>query len=147
MMIAGWLFFRQQLLGGWLYIAIVALTVIWAFWEVGANGCALVPRVIAPLVLLIAVLLVMPSLTVAANRWRLAWGGIAAVIVLTVITGFTLGYINRHRVLAALPPATADMPDPALMRSEEHTSELQSLMRISYAVFCLKKKKHDNKLR
>src|SRR3546814_2464009 len=32
---------------------------------------------------------------------------------------------------------------PAL-RSEEHTSELQSLMRISYAVFCLKKKKTEN---
>src|SRR3546814_1339496 len=31
-----------------------------------------------------------------------------------------------------------------LRRSEEHTSELQSLMRISYAVFCLKKKKHTN---
>src|SRR3546814_8523872 len=30
------------------------------------------------------------------------------------------------------------------MRSEEHTSELQSLMRISYAVFCLKKKKIKN---
>src|SRR3546814_7052724 len=30
-------------------------------------------------------------------------------------------------------------------RSEEHTSELQSLMRISYAVFCLKKKKNQNK--
>src|SRR3546814_3325883 len=30
----------------------------------------------------------------------------------------------------------------AYTRSEEHTSELQSLMRISYAVFCLKKKKH-----
>src|SRR3546814_1384296 len=30
-------------------------------------------------------------------------------------------------------------------RSEEHTSELQSLMRISYAVFCLKKKKNSNK--
>src|SRR3546814_2948329 len=30
---------------------------------------------------------------------------------------------------------------PELVRSEEHTSELQSLMRISYAVFCLKKKK------
>src|SRR3546814_9187883 len=36
--------------------------------------------------------------------------------------------------LIALPLALAD-------RSEEHTSELQSLMRISYAVFCLKKKK------
>src|SRR3546814_1995862 len=31
-----------------------------------------------------------------------------------------------------------------LRRSEEHTSELQSLMRISYAVFCLKKKKHKH---
>src|SRR3546814_3851383 len=31
--------------------------------------------------------------------------------------------------------------NPSLRRSEEHTSELQSLMRISYAVFCLKKKK------
>src|SRR3546814_1820704 len=30
-----------------------------------------------------------------------------------------------------------------IRRSEEHTSELQSLMRISYAVFCLKKKKYD----
>src|SRR3546814_10728290 len=32
----------------------------------------------------------------------------------------------------------------AIMRSEEHTSELQSLMRISYAVFCLKKKRNQN---
>src|SRR3546814_2806302 len=31
-----------------------------------------------------------------------------------------------------------------LSRSEEHTSELQSLMRISYAVFCLNKKKHNS---
>src|SRR3546814_3666799 len=31
-----------------------------------------------------------------------------------------------------------------VVRSEEHTSELQSLMRISYAVFCLKKKKHNH---
>src|SRR3546814_3864620 len=35
--------------------------------------------------------------------------------------------------------------DPDLMRSEEHTSELQSLMRNSYAVFCLKKKKNKIK--
>src|SRR3546814_4293563 len=33
---------------------------------------------------------------------------------------------------------------PLRIRSEEHTSELQSLMRISYAVFCLKKKKNQN---
>src|SRR3546814_5791796 len=34
---------------------------------------------------------------------------------------------------------------PAVLRSEEHTSELQSLMRISYAVFCLKKKNTTQK--
>src|SRR3546814_3770497 len=37
-----------------------------------------------------------------------------------------------------------DLVDHAIRRSEEHTSELQSLMRISYAVFCLKKKKESN---
>src|SRR3546814_9786851 len=36
-------------------------------------------------------------------------------------------------------------PIEAIDRSEEHTSELQSLMRISYAVFCLKKKKTQNR--
>src|SRR3546814_5404766 len=53
-------------------------------------------------------------------------------------------FLRRHR---SAPPAIrasrgpiSDIPTISL-RSEEHTSELQSLMRISYAVFCLKKKK------
>src|SRR3546814_6265522 len=41
------------------------------------------------------------------------------------------------------PPTARRPSNPP--RSEEHTSELQSLMRISYAVFCLKKKKKQNK--
>src|SRR3546814_7032189 len=44
----------------------------------------------------------------------------------------------RARRLDRADARLADDPRPA--RSEEHTSELQSLMRISYAVFCLKKK-------
>src|SRR3546814_4473877 len=50
-------------------------------------------------------------------------------------------------VPASHEPATAEASDHGAIsehehhRSEEHTSELQSLMRISYAVFCLKKKK------
>src|SRR3546814_941650 len=39
--------------------------------------------------------------------------------------------------------ATGATSSATASRSEEHTSELQSLMRISYAVFCLKKKKND----
>src|SRR3546814_2574379 len=42
-----------------------------------------------------------------------------------------------------LLPAEFQQQEP--MRSEEHTSELQSLMRISYAVFCLKKKKQTTR--
>src|SRR3546814_8429706 len=40
-------------------------------------------------------------------------------------------------------PSTRKSETPGAERSEEHTSELQSLMRISYAVFCLKKQNHD----
>src|SRR3546814_9420819 len=46
---------------------------------------------------------------------------------------------NQSWVLASVALALAGL---VLLRSEEHTSELQSLMRISYAVFCLKKKKN-----
>src|SRR3546814_2459630 len=53
---------------------------------------------------------------------------------------------QRHpRTSLGCPPCPGDdttsaSPRPCWRRSEEHTSELQSLMRISYAVFCLKKK-------
>src|SRR3546814_4881550 len=46
-----------------------------------------------------------------------------------------------HR--AGTPAARGRAHAPSPRRSEEHTSELQSLMRISYAVFCLKKKKNN----
>src|SRR3546814_3720871 len=48
---------------------------------------------------------------------------------------------NRLEYVMAAVLATQPSDDFCVVRSEEHTSELQSLMRISYAVFCLKKKK------
>src|SRR3546814_3121330 len=48
------------------------------------------------------------------------------------ISKFVLFYVNAGH--------------PITFRSEEHTSELQSLMRISYAVFCLKKKKKNTQI-
>src|SRR3546814_6450394 len=52
------------------------------------------------------------------------------------------GGFTEYRVWTRL-----DSKRHGIGRSEEHTSELQSLMRISYAVFCLKKKKTKNHLR
>src|SRR3546814_1097181 len=69
--------------------------------------------------------------------------------------GATLSAISpdwsRSRTVAGLPATARASPPPRFggsssnwpPRSEEHTSELQSLMRISYAVFCLKKKKRS----
>src|SRR3546814_10022503 len=62
------------------------------------------------------------------DRMLVVSGSCSPVTAAQIACGLADGYVGIR----------ADVP--ALMRSEEHTSELQSLMRISYAVFCLKKK-------
>src|SRR3546814_7013974 len=64
-------------------------------------------------------------------------GGTGKLIILPVDQGFEHG---PARSFAVNPDAYDPHYHYQLARSEEHTSELQSLMRISYAVFCLKKK-------
>src|SRR3546814_12587272 len=65
---------------------------------------------------------------------------------------YTTLFRSHQPAVARAPPAGRDAGCDHLVRaadhvpaarSEEHTSELQSLMRISYAVFCLKKKKNN----
>src|SRR3546814_8612120 len=84
---------------------------------------------------------------------------ILAVAISMVLTPISVALAARlRRVFDRSPVAEAPLPDIeeqearvviagfgrfGQIRSEEHTSELQSLMRISYAVFCLKKKKPD----
>src|SRR3546814_2302333 len=56
------------------------------------------------------------------------------------------GKIGIGSHCSALPRSRSMVEPAGARRSEEHTSELQSLMRISYAVFCLKKKKKTTAL-
>src|SRR3546814_17710414 len=58
-------------------------------------------------------------------------------------TGFLLASLGIAVIIPFVPRVDSGW---YLARSEEHTSELQSLMRISYAVFCLKKKTQEKKL-
>src|SRR3546814_4927486 len=70
-----------------------------------------------------------------------------AVFVLGVIFGLLIAapsVMRRRREAARLRRELAKLEEKSRQRSEEHTSELQSLMRISYAVFCLKKKHKKN---
>src|SRR3546814_8980584 len=82
-------------------------------------------------------------------RWALGVGALSGVAAAAV----AVRYLVRHRglrlsrdagrlrvMIEAAPLDETDVRVAAGERSEEHTSELQSLMRISYAVFCLKKK-------
>src|SRR3546814_10643533 len=62
----------------------------------------------------------------------------AATMAAIVFCGDRLA--GTFSLLITLAPLECRSPSPACRRSEEHTSELQSLMRISYAVFCLKTK-------
>src|SRR3546814_4339449 len=106
----------------------------------------------------------------ASERWRRARRRSRAMTsrkVLTVPSPVTIPFLEgaavpRHRVRGAedrldrepcgSPPPPVRHPRGAPRwrrpggRSEEHTSELQSLMRISYAVFCLKKKKTEKQI-
>src|SRR3546814_2498020 len=93
-----------------------------AQWALGPNGTRPAPFVATSLDGDTGALL-------ATNAWRAEFGERVAFIDLrgrqASHDGDRLGFLGRHGDLS---------------RSEEHTSELQSLMRISYAVFCLKKK-------
>src|SRR3546814_10475011 len=86
----------------------------------GFSHAAVALRVLACNVLLVGLALVVSVAPGAALRW-------SALLLALLAVGILLAMLARQ----APPP-----------RSEEHTSELQSLMRISYAVFCLKKKRN-----
>lgn len=114
MIASGVLLIRGRLTGGWLYVAIVVVSVAWAWWEVGANAWAQVPRVIAPVVLLAIVLPAMATLVARSDRWRLAGGGIALALVLTVANFWAAASGAPSPIEGALPAAgTAGMADPS----------------------------------
>lgn len=117
MLVSGLLLMRGRLLGGWIYVAVVFCTVIWAFWEVGGNGWALVPRLVAPAVLLIAVLFAMAALSVHPARSRWAVGSSLVIILGFTAAGLLLGRLNSPAAPPAGPGADWAMADPALMQA------------------------------
>ena len=59
---AAWFLLQRRMLGAWIYVGVFVFTLVWALWEVGPSGWALVPRLVGPLVLLFLVILSMPAL-------------------------------------------------------------------------------------
>src|SRR3546814_4134414 len=109
-------------------------------------------------------MLLWPDVHVGVRHfWALIWFGLMGAVLLTLLGLLTSVWAEKFDHAAAvtnfviaplsLLSGTFYSIDNlhgtfrliSHLRSEEHTSELQSLMRISYAVFCLKKKNNTNK--
>ncbi|MCZ4106477.1 membrane-bound PQQ-dependent dehydrogenase, glucose/quinate/shikimate family [Brevundimonas diminuta] len=117
MIVSGGLLALLRPFGAWLYVAIFIGTVVWAVWEVGLNGWALVPRVVAPLVLLIAVVLSFPALKREGGGGKLVLGGLAAIVVFGLISGVVVAQANKARVLSPVPgAANGGVGDPAMLK-------------------------------
>src|SRR3546814_4413760 len=75
----------------------------------------------------------------SGSLWPMTFG-LACCAVEMMHTAASRYDLDRFGMVFRPSPRQSDV---MIVRSEEHTSELQSLMRISYAVFCLKKKKNE----
>lgn len=105
--------------GLWIYFAVYGLTIVWALWEVGLNGWALVPRVVAPSVLALIAIFLFPVLSRSgeANRAQAArrHGPAAAAIMVMAIGGgaFLLMRGDIGTVAAPLPEDALAAEPPA----------------------------------
>jgi len=109
---AGTLLVRGNVVGAWIYLAVYAFTLVWALWEVGLNGWALVPRVVAPTLLLIAVIACLPLLDARTGRRNALWGGLG-LAGLVLLGGVVIGVANRAPPAADLPSAQMAMTEPS----------------------------------
>jgi quinoprotein glucose dehydrogenase len=114
LVVSGAFLIQRRLLGAWVYLAVFLLTVIWALWEVGLNGWALIPRVFAPAVLLALVIAALPALKPGRQGRMWAGGGAVALLVLLGLGGFAAAQHGAMRVNGPIPTAglvTSSDPD------------------------------------
>ena len=113
---SGALLIRGRAWGAWLYLIVFALTVLWAFWESGLDGWALIPRIVGPAVLAVLVVLALPLLLPDRWKWRMALGGAAAIVVVLVGGGVLVSLANKPAAPTWPSPVTAALSDPAPMQ-------------------------------
>ncbi|MBO9501170.1 membrane-bound PQQ-dependent dehydrogenase, glucose/quinate/shikimate family [Brevundimonas sp. A19_0] len=102
-------------LGAWIYTGLYVLTLPWALWEVGLNGWALVPRVVAPTVLMAVLIAALPLLLPHGRRAAFIGGGALAVLV--ILGGIVIGVANRAGAGLSVPAGSGDMAEPGLYQT------------------------------
>ena len=116
MLASAWFLFRGRPLGGWIYIGLFILSALWGFAESDSNAWAMVPWLVAPLVILILTLLVMPTLVPRERRrWDFAWGGAALGLIFVAASFIILGTSGGTAVYPLPAQSSPGMSDPSLM--------------------------------
>ncbi|MEW6629689.1 MAG: PQQ-binding-like beta-propeller repeat protein, partial [Pseudomonadota bacterium] len=111
LLLAGLLLLAGNIAGVWLYVLTWLATLAWAYWEVGPDGWALVPRVLAPTIILIFVLLAMPAFgEMTARRRR---GAYVAGLLVPVIAISAFGLLFHIGAAAQSQPPTTEPASPA----------------------------------
>lgn len=114
MLAAGLLLMRRQEAGVWIYVALFLLTCVWAFWEAGFDAWPLVPRIVAPAVLLMPVLAIWALLR-GRPRWAvLAPAGVIAALALLFVGVATLGHSPWQIYASPRAPDIAAASGPTL---------------------------------
>ncbi|MCA0048182.1 membrane-bound PQQ-dependent dehydrogenase, glucose/quinate/shikimate family [Mesorhizobium sp. B283B1A] len=111
LLISGALLLRGNVAGVWLYVLTWIATLAWAYWEVGMDGWGLMPRVLAPTVILVFVLLTLPAFGRRRVNRLGAYATTSATLVLACAFGFHhLTMTARSQETPAIAPATTATP-------------------------------------
>jgi len=111
---SAWFLFRQQMTGVWIYLVTYLGTLVWALWEAGLDGWAQVPRLVAPTVILVLVLLTIPALKGRTAAPRRAMAAAAAAVVAVGASLLGLSAVRDGNLVAqeTTPPPVTETPAP-----------------------------------
>ena len=112
LVVSSYFLFRHSIVGVWVYLVTFVYTLVWALWEAGFNGWAQVPRLVAPTVILILVLLALPALRGRLGVPRSAFAAAATGIVALGASAMVLTSVRETTLFAqeTTPPPTLETP-------------------------------------
>ena len=124
LLLAGVLLLRGNIVGVWLYALTWLATLAWAYWEVGLDGWALMPRILAPTIILVFVLLVIPALRETTGRRS----GNAAYMTGLLLPVIAVGAFGLFHISAAAQTPTSLPAIRAVGLAEEATTSTMRLL-------------------
>ena len=115
LLLTAWFLFRHSMMAVWIYLLTFVGTLVWALWERGLDGWAQVPRLVAPTIVLILVLIAIPALRGRFAGGRAALAAAAIGVVALGASGLILTAVQQPLLVAqeAVPPTEPSPATPA----------------------------------